>query len=359
MSKLFSLNYVEFYITNSCNFNCVGCNRFNNFKITGAQKWDDYADAYRRWSEILDIKEWAVLGGEPMTNPDFLTWLRNISSLWPDSRGFFVTNGYYIDPNNRELYDIIQSTNGRVQLLIGLHNINRRDEMITTVKNWLQGDITVKEKTINDLDSSPDFKENWKKSYNAIRDPSWPDCDSVLDWPNLPEFIQTEMAQIHHLDPQQLINTRLDEQFTDSNGVTVHVRLENYFHQGALILNGTESFSLHNSDPVKAHNNCPSKTCHHFDKGQLYKCSQVALFSEIDQQFILNVSDSDRELVHSYRPAAIEQSLTELENFMSNIEKPLPQCKFCPEQYQIKEIFAKHGEKIKMVKKSSELKINQ
>ena len=57
MNKKFQLDYVEFYITNVCNLTCQGCNRFNSFKFKGWQKWEDYADTYKQWSEQIEFRE--------------------------------------------------------------------------------------------------------------------------------------------------------------------------------------------------------------------------------------------------------------------------------------------------------------
>ena len=144
MSTKLYLDYAEFYITNSCNFNCVGCNRFNNYSFNGIQKWDDYAVDYKKWSEILDLNEWIILGGEPMMNPTYLDWLKNIIELWPNATGTFLSNGHFLKENNRELYNLICATNGRVKLRIGLHNINRARAVLDTINAWLQGPIDLK-----------------------------------------------------------------------------------------------------------------------------------------------------------------------------------------------------------------------
>ena len=84
------LESVEFYINHTCNFGCTGCNRFNNYLFTGYQKWADYADIYKKWSEKLDIKSWVILGGEPTLNKDLVLYIRGIRELWPDSRGMLI-----------------------------------------------------------------------------------------------------------------------------------------------------------------------------------------------------------------------------------------------------------------------------
>lgn len=353
MSTKLRLEYAEFYITNSCNFNCTGCNRFNNYNFSGWQRWSDYAGHYQRWAEILDLDRWTILGGEPMMNPTYLDWLRNIIKLWPNTPGEFLTNGHYLDAENRELYDIIRSTNGRVRLEIGLHNINRSESVLNTVKSWLRGPITVQRipKNLRDI---LNFDQNWRRSYRAIKDPEWPDCDTVDDWASLPDYIKKECQEIHKFSPEQLANTRQGWGLIDSNGVIVMVNMEDYFNQPALKSNANQSFSLHNSDPVQAHSICNAKKCHHFIRGQLYKCGMVALFPEMDQQFYLDVSDQDRELIHAYQPATPDQDWQTLKKFVENLDQPMPQCKFCPENYEIKQIFAEHGKKIKIVKKPKE-----
>ena len=168
-SKKFYLDLGQFYITNVCNFDCPGCVSFNNYAFTGYQKWEDYADVYQQWSNVVDLRKWVILGGEPFTNPTYLDWLRGISNLWPNSLGKLMTNGHYLKEDNRELYDIIDSTNGRVKLDIGLHNFNRRDAMMSIVHKWLRGTISIR-RTPENLRHLPNFDKNWQNSYNAIKD---------------------------------------------------------------------------------------------------------------------------------------------------------------------------------------------
>lgn len=348
MPKL-HLPYVEFYITNFCNFNCTGCNRFNNYVFTGQQLWKDYAAVYQQWSEQLDIDQFTILGGEPMTNPDYIDWLVNITRLWPNARGSFLTNGHYLKADDRELYKAIKQTNGLVTLEIGLHNLSRKDNVLSTVKNWLEGDITVNQypKHIRQLYN---FDQSWTKSYSAIRDSLWPDCPTADDWDLLPKNIRVECETIHKFSPGILAESRLGYLLTDSNGVNVLIQNENYFHQGALITKA-HSFELHNSDPIQAHKICHSKTCHHFDKGLLYKCGQVSVFKEFDQQFCLDLTPEDREIMQSYQPARVDNTPEDLLQFIRNLDQPMPQCKFCPENYAVKEISAEHGKKIKFQRK--------
>ena len=53
------LNYMEFYITNVCNLTCTGCNRFNNYKFKGFQRWADYKEEYTQWSKEF-LSQWKI-----------------------------------------------------------------------------------------------------------------------------------------------------------------------------------------------------------------------------------------------------------------------------------------------------------
>jgi hypothetical protein len=351
MTNKLHLKYAEFYITNSCNFNCTGCNRFNNYSFSGNQRWEDYANYYQRWSEILDLDKWTILGGEPMMNPTYLDWVKNISRLWPNAQGSFLTNGYFLNEKNKDLYNAIQATNGQVRIHIGLHNVDRREKVLALTQSWLQGDVVIK-RIPEDLNDLPNFKENWQASYNKIRDPSWPDCNNVNDWDSLSESIKKECHEVFQFSPEIISEIRKGWIIVDSNGVTVLINMEDYFNQGALKNNDLQSFSLHDSDPIKAHDICNCKSCHHFIRGKLYKCGVVGLLPELDQQFNLELSDNDRKLMNAYQPGELTQDWDSLKTFIDNIEQPIGQCKFCPETYDIKQIFAGHGQKIKIIRKT-------
>jgi hypothetical protein len=47
---------------------------------------------------------------------------------------------------------------------------------------------------------------SWKKSYDAIRDVSWPNCDTVEEFKNLPEAIKHECINVHNFSADQWLN---------------------------------------------------------------------------------------------------------------------------------------------------------
>jgi hypothetical protein len=276
-----SLDYCEFYITNVCNLSCEGCNRFNNFSFKGYQRWEDYSDIYRQWSKKIDLKSIAILGGEPLLNPTFMAWIKGLTDLWPRAYFRIISNGYHLNKVNG-FYDFLKS-NPRCSLWIGLHNKQKKKFISNQLLSFLEG-------------------------------------------PCIVEFNNDNPYQ------EFLI-------YKDQNGVSVRIEYNWWFHQGALIKNDL-GLGLHNSDPIKAHDICNMKSCHHFIKGKLYKCGVAALLPEFDQQNTLSLSSEDRELMMSYRPLDIDSNDDILDKFIKELGKPIPQCRFCPESYQGKQIFA-------------------
>jgi len=278
------LRLVEFYITNVCNLTCQGCNRFNNYKFSGYQKWDDYKDIYTTWSQQINPSAIGILGGEPLLNPDYMQWLLGIRQLWPRSSITTTTNGYQLNRVNG-LYEFHLLNKKNTFLSIGIHNKKSKKLILDNIKKFLVGPLEYKFNS-----------DNVYQQYMIIK---------------------------------------------DSNQVSVKVEYNWWFHQGALIQNPESSkFTLHTSDVKKAHDICHSKTCHHFMHGKLYKCGAVALFPEFAQQHEIVLSPEDQALMLGYQPLQVTDSLEVKKEFVKNLSNPIPQCRFCPEEYHGKQIFA-------------------
>lgn len=282
MNKKHFLYYVEFYITNVCNLTCQGCNRFNSFKFKGWQRWSDYADVYKKWSEQIQFKEIAIMGGEPFLNNSIYDWIEGLATLWPNAAICLTTNGTQIE-KHPNLYEILDKYR-QVDLDISLHNKKTKNQIIEKVSN-------------------------------------------ILVPPLRYDFDNTQYRETLRV--------------TDANGVSIIFRYAWWFHQGAIIKDlNTSRYTLHNSDVEKAHELCHAKYCHHMDKGKLYKCGPAALFKEFDKQFDLDLSESDRNLIDSTPYITVDDSYDKKTIFLENIKNPIPQCKFCPEVYNGQQIFS-------------------
>lgn len=279
-------NKVEFYITNVCNLTCENCNRFNNHRFTGWQRWSDYEPAYRQWAQVIDLKHIVIIGGEPLLNPSLLDWIQGLDEIFGSSIQI-LSNGLRLG-SVRGLYEtMLNAKNCHVG--ISLHNLNHFDEIRQNIKEFLDPDI------IDEHGDGIGRSEN-DGIYYSVR---------------------------------------------DKNNMLVNVYLSNSFSQSSVIVRPNGSYTLHQSDPEYAHKNCgfARYKCYHFIRGKLYKCGPVALMPEFDQQFNLDISQQDRELLNSYRPLAPEEWAQRGQLFMDEIDNPIPQCRFCPQTAVNKTIF--------------------
>jgi hypothetical protein len=274
------LNKAEFYITNVCNLDCNHCNRFNNYNFKGWQNWDDYAEVYKTWGTYLDIDNIVILGGEPLLNPSIIKWITGLNEIWGHVQ--VLTNGTRL---NRVpgLYQVLQER--KCWLGVSLHNINELSWMEQQITNFMAG--SVQKQTLNPSHGQGDF------------------C------------------------------------YKDGNGIEIKVWIQNQFQTSAIIPKDNGRLTLHNSDPIKAHEHCPFAQwkCYHFIRGALYKCGPVALFPEFHAQHNLDISPVDQKLVNSYTPLTVDQWNQRGTEFMALIDEPIPQCKFCPD-YVSTEIIA-------------------
>jgi organic radical activating enzyme len=281
---------VDFYITNVCNLTCEGCNRFNNYDFRGWQRWSDYSEEYRRWSQLVSLKAATIMGGEPFLNPTLPDWVRGINQYFGIEVQVLTNGTRFLQA--RELYKELLYTSSKTKapnhIGVSLHNADQAMTMDQEIRSFLQGPVEVFPKQ---------HARNMFKS---------------------------------------------DYVYIDRNGIMVNVYMVNKFTNSTLrqvtVVNSTgtsKQFALHNSNPDKAHNNCAFATfkSYHFIRGKLYKCGPVALLPEFDQQHNIMMSDEDRAIMNSYRPLDPDNFEAYHQEFFENLDKPIPQCKFCPESY--------------------------
>ena len=297
-SRIFIPN-IEFYITNVCNLACTDCNRFNDYNFRGWQKWSDYAEQYQQWAKYVRLQRIAILGGEPLLNPSICDWVDGINQLWGKTVQV-LTNGTRLNhvPN---LYDrMIKFTDPMLSgkknwFGISLHNENDRQRCFEEIHKFLKGTVT----------------------YYAKNDPG--NEDGALTY-------------------------GAGHAFVDSNGMRVHVWEYDSFYKAAIQRNAKNNLVLWNNNPDDAHSTCGfvQYKSYHFIKAKLYKCGPVGLFPEFDQQYQLDISDQDRELINSYQPLSADQFEQRGKEFLDHINDVIPQCKFCPTatQFAGKKIFA-------------------
>ena len=276
---------VDFYITNVCNLTCQGCNRFNNYNFRGWQRWADYAEIYQAWSDLVSLRAVTIMGGEPFLNPTLVDWVQGINQLF-DVEVQILTNGTRFvqapDVYKALLFKSTKNNNCPNHIGVSLHNPEQMAELDADIRNFLRGPVVV-----------------YAKGHPDNRFQS-------------------------------------DYMYVDINDIVVNVYTVNKFATSSLMTTESGHFKLHNSNPEIAHQNCSfvQFKSYHFIKGQLYKCGPAALMPEFDQQHTICMSDEDRMLLNSYKPLNPDNFAEYHKEFFDNIDKPIPQCKFCPESYQ-------------------------
>lgn len=272
-------NKIEFYITNVCNLTCEQCNRFNNYDFRGWQRWSDYEAEYRRWANLIDLKACTVMGGEPMLNPTIVDWVLGINDVF-GIEVQILTNGTRFAHAPRGLYEAIAYAKPRSgvrnSIAVSLHNLADLPELERDIQTFLQGPI-----------------------------------EQMTDRPHL---------------------WGCDHQYVDRNDVVVNVYYQNTFWTATVQRRADGQFTLFDSDPVQAHQGCSfvKYKSYHFIAGRLYKCGPAALMPEFDLQYPFDISDSDRQLLHSYQPLTPDNFDEYHTEFLESLEQPIAQCKFCP-----------------------------
>lgn len=287
---------VEFYITNVCNLTCDNCNRFNNHKFAGWQRWSDYEQVYQRWANYIDLNAIVLMGGEPTLNPTCVEWVLGLQKIF-DVDVQVLTNGTRLHqvPNLYEAM-LVDSPVRRKRNHIGisLHNMNEFETIRSNVREFLQGEI-----------------QEWGKILGVPAPSNYPDYNASYS-------------------------------AADKNGVLINAWVDNTFDTAAIQVDPDGRFTVPgNPDPQRRHDQCNFviHKGYHFIKGKLYKCGPVALMPEFDEQHNLNLSPEDRALLNGYVPLSMDNIDSYGAEFFENLDKMIPQCKFCAHEPQAKTIW--------------------
>jgi len=332
------LSYAEFYITNVCNLNCDNCNRYNNFAFGGHQSWAEYRDQYTKWAELIDIEMISILGGEPLLNPEFIDWVKGIADLWPNSFIRISTNGTQLD-RWPELYDLLRQSEGRIYLEVNHHGTALENTIESNIRSFLKGEIAT------EFTTNWQWRRVWRGQWASISDSSWPYIDDPELFDTLPKEIQTEyMSHCPDFDPATFKTTHGNRHprpsviqdsipVQDATGVIIEKQMSNHFMDVAVVFDyETKRLTLHDSVPEEAMKICGFRICHAFSRGCLYKCGPTHTLPEFIQQFPVDITPADRNLINSYQPADPSWTTEELDRFLTGLKNgdAIPQCKFCP-----------------------------
>ena len=91
------LPFLEIMLTQVCNLSCAGCSTYSDYSHRGYADWSQTQAWLKSWLERIGIEDIGFMGGEPLINPQVLTWLNGVRDLLPSSRIRFPTNGLLLE----------------------------------------------------------------------------------------------------------------------------------------------------------------------------------------------------------------------------------------------------------------------
>ncbi|MDX1925286.1 MAG: radical SAM protein [Pirellulaceae bacterium] len=92
-----NLPALEYHLAHGCNLSCQQCSHYSNLHVAGRMPTVADADAeYSTWSRRLRPTRFAMLGGEPLLNPEIIEHIKLARRHWPNSELMLVTNGFYL-----------------------------------------------------------------------------------------------------------------------------------------------------------------------------------------------------------------------------------------------------------------------
>lgn len=128
------LPFLETMIVQACNLSCLGCTNYSDLKHSGYVSWEQGKKDLVLWQNRLDIKEFGIIGGEPLLNPEWKNWLFGCREIFPNARLRFTTNGLLL---NRvpDIVDVCEQV-GNMVFKITIHVKNKMlENSVEQIKN--------------------------------------------------------------------------------------------------------------------------------------------------------------------------------------------------------------------------------
>jgi len=268
--------FVEFYITETCNLVCSGCNRFNNLGLKKHEDWDKNKEHYRKFARFVEVKSAEIIGGEPLQHPHIIKIIKDVRNFYPNSSINIWTNGLLLDkiPNLKDA--ILQND---IKLEIAVHNKKFRMPILRKIKSLFDGDIKFLRNGIKTA----------KKGYFKF-------------------------------------------DFQTSNGRKHRIRLSEHFWQNSL--NDPYELKPYESDADLAWQACETR-CPTIANGRFHKCPISHCMPEaVRQRNDIILNDKQRSLIDSF-PYIECKDIDKVseEHWRKFLQEKIDQCSLCPEKY--------------------------
>jgi len=267
-SRILFEDEMTIYINNVCNLSCNNCMSFSNRRFKGNFSWETHADYYIKWSEIVNFADLTLCGGEPFSNPDLLTWIIELTKLWPETSFWIDTNGTLLK-----------------------NNIDLAKQIISM---------------------------GWKFRI-AIHDPAFiADIETALD--NILEEYEVEDIESDEL------GFAAKEYYKDGKLVVKSGQQFTFFPDPIKEIKDGVSY-FYDTDAEKTHEHCPAWNCYMIVNGLISKCIFIGVIPEAMKQFEFEQRGVD--LINQYKPCSPYDDIEDIRTFLNNIGNYIPQCSLC------------------------------
>jgi MoaA/NifB/PqqE/SkfB family radical SAM enzyme len=274
MKNKIKLETVQFYISHTCNLACDNCLSYNNFAIKGHDKFEDYSDDAKQWSQLLQPDDMSIIGGEPLSNPDVHNWVIGIRNLFPNCKDFKVcTNGVFI---NKHKNNIPHWHNLGVVLEVHSHSTEHFNQAQQDIENIL--------------------KTDYKKQNTPPV--------------GYPDYYNDDFDIFYVIDNKVFAALAAPYEFK-TMGVNTYKN---------------NQWEMFDNNPIAAHMICSIKDAHYIYQGKLYKCGLIVGAQEFVKTY--TVKESNKDLINAYVP--IQHSAVDVYEQIEKLNKSIPQCALCP-----------------------------
>ena len=272
---------LAYHINNVCNLTCNNCISYSNLRpFTGHSKFIDSYDKNLLWPQYINPHKIQITGGETFLNPDLLNWVQGVRKIWPNHYMSVLTNGTLLHKkkNKQIAKEII---NLGIELEISIHSPNH---FASAYKEFT--DILSDSKIEYIIEHKIDSKNN--------------------------EKILEDVTKFRNVKNNKVLGT---------------IERKLIFFNNS-ILHNSNVITMHDNDINLAHDICCLKNCAIIVDGKLYKCPVVSIGKNLIKQF--NVDYKHKKLIEEYDACDPSSNTKIINEFLTNITKPIKQCSLCP-----------------------------
>lgn len=203
--QLKRLHILQYHIADHCNLNCKGCNHFSPLvKDKQFPNLESIMLDLQRIHEVVDDIDWiAILGGEPLLNPNWKEYAKETRKIWKYSYISIFTNGLLVRRLTED--DIAFLKEWDISLVISLYKVNWDfiDKIVQELeRKGVKCDINMEDGPICEftssfnLESTEDYRIKRKKctqDCTCIRNGKMTPCAPMMFVDIFNEYFQTQL----------------------------------------------------------------------------------------------------------------------------------------------------------------------